>query len=273
MRLRFRRAAVAAAACLSLLSFLGGCAGLQGRRSRPEEVSLPAPADVYEQVLQEQGKVTTLSGTAKVRLQGMEKTVQFEGVVACSRKGALRLEVLDFWDHVVFLAILRGGLLSTYSVGDKTYFQGPAGPAELKRFLGIPLEGQDLINLILGDPFFVPMDEPRLRLSNDNGNLLLDAEDEPRRVRYLTWLDRDDKRALRSYLVRSDPAGGTLSLQVSYGRHREVGSSDFPFRIRVADSANQEVLSVEYESIELDRALDERLFEFTPPADSERVTW
>ena len=185
----------------------------------------------------------------------------------------MRFEVLDFWDHVVFLALVRKGVLVTYSVGDNEYFEGTADAGQLERVMGVPVRGTDLIDLVLGNPFFVAMEDPRLGVSRDEEGLVLDAEDQGRGIRYLVWMDPLN-RPFRSVLVRS-PAGGAPAgdLQVAFGKYREVQSCPFPFRIRVSDNANQELIAIEYESVTLGGDLGEELFQFTPPADAERVTW
>ena len=59
-------------------------------------------------------------------------------------------------------------------------------------------------------------------------------------------------------------------LQVDYGRYRRVGSVVFPHRIRVAATASQRVLQVDYQRVLLNESLEEDLFEFEPPAGAAR---
>lgn len=267
-----RRSGQHAIVCL-LLAILFGCSVLNGRPGTVDERNFPRAADLYSEILHKSGQATRLVGTAKVRLHGLHKTIQLGGVIACSRDGYLRFEILDFWDHVVFLAILRREVFLTYSVADNEYFEGPADPAQLEKVLGIPLRGAVLLELMLGNPFFVAMENPRLHVSSDEEGLVLDAEDLALGLRYLVWVDPLN-RPFRSVLVRSpsggDPAG---NLQVAFERYREIDSFQFPFRIRVSDTGNQEVLAIDYESVTLGGDFREELFQFTPPPDAERVTW
>ena len=59
-------------------------------------------------------------------------------------------------------------------------------------------------------------------------------------------------------------------LRVDYGRYRRVGSVVFPHRIRVAATASQRVLQVDYQRVLLNESLEEDLFEFEPPEDAVR---
>ncbi len=195
-----------------------------------------------------------------------------DAVVVCDRAGRLRLEVLDWLNHVVFLAIFDPRRFLTFSAPDNRYMEGPDDADQIQEMLGIPLEAEQLAALALGDPFFLPLTEPSVHLSVDQGALLLDVEGTGAGPRYLVWLD-ERKRPERMIVVRAHGGGRALSdLQVEYGRYRQIDSVSFPYLIRVVDTGSKGVLEVDYQRILLNEPLGADLFQFTPPAGAMQST-
>jgi hypothetical protein len=192
-------------------------------------------------------------------------------VIACDRDGRLRFEVLDWLNHVVFLALFDKKGFLTYSVPDNQYADGPDDPARIQEILGIPLTAEELVALALGDPFFLSITDPIISVSVEQGTLLLDAEQPSFGPRYRVWLD-ERRRPERMFVMRPYQGwGGIGDLRVDYGRYRRVGSVVFPHRIRVAATESQRVLQVDYQRVLLNESLEEGLFEFVPPEGAVRA--
>jgi hypothetical protein len=252
------------------LLVIAGCPGRPGPSIRFDEADLKDPEALYLEILGHGEQIRTLQGTARLRLQANKEKASLDAVIACDREGRLRFEVLDWLNHVVFLALFDKKGFLTYSVPDNQYADGPDDPARIQEILGIPLTTEELVSLALGDPFFLPITDPILSLSVDQGALLLDAKPPSLGPRYRVWLD-ERNRPERMFVLRPYQGRRAVGdLQVDYGRYRQVGSVVFPHRIRVAATASHRVLQVDYHRVLLNESLEEDLFEFEPPEDAAR---
>ena len=251
---------------ISCLLALAGCPKRPAPPIPFDEADLPDPEALYLEILSHAEQVRTLQGTARLRLQTETEKASLDAVIVCDRNGRLRFEVLDWLNHVVFLALFDKKGFLTYSVPDNQYAEGPDDSAGIQEILGIPLTAEELVRLGLGDPFFLSLRDPVLRVSVDQGVLLLDARPSSLGPRYQVWLD--ERRRPERMLVIGPYRGGRAvgDLRVDYGRYRQVGSVLFPHRIRVATTASEHVLQVDYQRVLLNESLEEDLFEFEPPA-------
>ncbi len=254
------------------LLVLFGCPKRPAPSMFPPGAILPDPETCYLELLNRSGQVRTLQGMARIRLETGQEKATLDAVIACDRQGRLRFEVLDWLNHVVFLALFDRQGFVTYSAPENEYAEGPDEPARIEEILGIPLKAEELAALALGDPFLLPVTDPTLRLTVDRGALLLDVESSSLGPRYLVWLD-EGTRPERVFVMRPRQGReGIGDLQVDYGRYRKSDAVDFPYRIRVTATGLQDVLQVDYQRILLNESLDEGLFSFTPPTGATNVT-
>jgi hypothetical protein len=260
-----------AASLLVLCCFLAGCSAWTWGREIGFVGPLPEGSELFRSL--EAQKVTSLTGSARIRLRNLkqlQKTVEFDADIACSsRCGFCRLEGVDLWGHVFFLAILRQGILTTYWAAEQAYSEDPADAEHLGRIMGLSVSGPELIELILGNPFFKGLGGTDLEVSRDAEGLVAKAGAAESPFRYKVWLD-PSLRPLRTRLEGAAPLSGMV---VAYDRYRLIGDQSFPGRIRVFDGNSREILCLTYENVSLDEPLDPELFEFTPPEGTERVSW
>lgn len=255
------------------LFLFSGCSSWGGHTDRLENVVLPDPAHLYNKILNTSGKVKSLKGAARIHIRAEERRTRPEAVIACDRSGRLRFEVFDFLGHVVFLAFIRDQSFFAYSVSDNRYLEEAAGAGTLRGILGVSLTGGELIALILGSPFFVPLESPVLHVQSDRGSILLRASHEESGVGYRVRVDPQG-RAIQSILTtqtgnRAQPE----TLQVDFGRYKQVNGIEFPHRIRVAEPGGEAFFEIIYQKIVLNEDLQEELFRFVPPEDAEEMTW
>jgi len=255
-----------------LLLLITGCAFLAGPAKPPELDSLPEPNVIYGKILEQAHAVKTLRGTARVRIQTEEGSRRLDALIACDREGRLRLEVMDFLGHVLFLALIRDGTFAAYSITENQYLEKPADPETLQEVVGVATGWEGLIALALGSPIFIPMESPSLRIGQDHGLLILDAEDPTVGLHYRIRLDAQG-RPTQSKCVSTRAGLEERVMQVDFERYQGVNHIAFPFRILVKDETGQRSLSVRYQDIFLNETLDEDLFRFVPPASAGELKW
>lgn len=217
------------------------------------------------------GHLKSLEGTAKLRIHTAVRKARFDATLLCERPARVRLEVTDFLDHLIFLVLIRNDLLMTYSVPENLFARGRAVPEQVQAFLGVPLDVEDLVSLILGSPFFVPLKSPELDVSFDGGMVLLKATELARGLSYKVRVDRY-WRPVESLLEQKCPGKGMRQrIRVEFQKYRQIDSLDFPFRIRVTDERSGWYSVIHFQSLSLNPDLPEDLFEFTPPKDADTV--
>ena len=201
------------------LTAFSGCLKRPGPSVRFDEADLSDPEATYREILSRCEAIRTLQGTAHLRLQTEQQKASLDAVIACDRHGRLRFEILDLLNHVVFLAIFDPKGFLTYSVSENEYMEGPEDPEQIREMLGIPLQAEELTALALGDPFFLPVSDPIVRISVDQNALLLDVGSSGLGPRYLVWLD-ENKRPAKMFVMPTLQRG--KGHRGSSGRIRKV---------------------------------------------------
>lgn len=251
---------------IALLAAPSGCVKRAGPSVPFDKADLSAPEAIYREIRGSAERIRSLQGTAHVEVRTEERKVGLDAVIVCDRRGRLRLEVHDWLNHVVFLALFRPDGFLTYSPAENEYREGPNETGRIQEILGIPLQAEQLAALALGDPLFMPLEEPILRASLDGDALLLDIEVPGVGPRALLWLD-EERNTRRVFVIPSpNRAGSGWNLQVDYGRHRKVDAVPFPHQIRIATADASRFLQVDYQRVLLNQPLEEDLFRFVPPA-------
>jgi hypothetical protein len=255
-----------------LLSLPSGCLKRAGPSIPVDETELPDPEAIYREILDRGARVHSLQGTAHLRLQTEQQKASLDAVIACDRQGRLRFEILDWLNHVVFLALFDAEGFLTYSASENEYSEGPEDAEQIQELLGMPLKAAELTALALGDTFFLPLLDPTARMSVDGNSLLLDVESAGSQPRYLVWLD--DARRPERMLVILPHSGAEVArnLHVEYGRYRQIDGVSFPHLVRVAVSGSESFLQVDYQRVLLNEPLPEDLFRFLPPEGAKQVS-
>jgi hypothetical protein len=254
------------------LTASSGCLKRPGPSVPFDETDLSDPETIYREILGRCEAVRTLQGAAHLRLRTEQQKASLDAVIACDRQGRLRFEILDLLNHVVFLAIFNPQGFLTYSASENEYMEGPEDSEQIRQMLGIPLKAAELTALAFGDPFFLPVPDPIVRISVDQNALLLDVEASGLGPRYLVWLD-ENKRPAKMFVIRPYSGGrGIGDLHVEYGKYRTIEGVSFPHRIRVAVTGSERFLQVDYQKVLLNESLEEDLFRFVPPEGATQST-
>jgi len=241
----------------------------------PQAHPLPLdPQTLCRTFLERDARVRSLEGTARLRVETEERAARLDATLVIERPASLRCEINDFLDHLQFLAVVRNGVLSTYSVPENLFSTGPVLPARVEEFLGVALNEEELISLLLGSPLFVAVKAPVCDEPPPGGQGVLRVTESGAGISYAVRLDRDG-RPEEIFLERSGPggAGATNRLRVVFEEYRQVDQTAFPFRIRVWEEGRERHFQVEYDEVQLNRPLPGGLFAFDPPADAERAIW
>ena len=258
---------------VNLLMGLSGCASRQPSAGMWDEATLPAAQALYDELLNRAARVKTLEGTMKLRIHTDERKARMDATLVCERPGNLRFEVTDFFDHVLFLAVIQKEYLTAYNVPENLYFQGQALPARIETLLGIPLRVDELTPMILGSPFILPLNNPVLSISLDQGMALLHMAEPSEGFSCKIRVDRKGQPIESTIEKRNIRNGETVRILVTFQKYKLKNTIEFPFRIRVTDEKSGWYFQIDYHEITLNRKIQKDLFMFTPPAGAERMVW
>jgi hypothetical protein len=250
----------------ALLAGAAGCASQKGYLP-PSDLTLPDASRLYETISRRCQGITSLEGSAHVRLIRSGKKARVEEVVAIRRPSSLRMETMDFWGHTVFLVILHNGKCLTYAPGERRYQVGEEALDELRNLIGFACEPDEMVRLLLGDPLYTetgPASE--VAISSDEGYYRLDiGSGNGTGARYSLWVGQGDL-PVRSLMV-SPPRGGTWvrGFQVEYGRYTKTDGIDFPLSLVISDPSSGSRLEVEYASVSLNTIMGDDVFDMNVP--------
>jgi hypothetical protein len=226
---------------------LAGC-GLRGPASR----ALPpatAPQLVAE-LAARRAAVTSLR--ARARLRAGLKSAWVRQAILVRRPAAVRIDVLSPVGLALALGA-DGGILWAYPPAERTRYEGPATPANMRRVLGAPIALSDVVDILLGvPPARVPTGAPRLTVTSAGEyRLALPLEDGEQ----LVWFAGDPLAVRRAEEIHD----GGPSLRVAFDDYED----GFPRTIALDAPGTGAVVNLTYAAVEPNAVLDPGLF--APP--------
>ncbi|MBE4751435.1 DUF4292 domain-containing protein [Corallococcus sp. ZKHCc1 1396] len=242
----------AAAIFLALL-----CSACPKRLEFGPEGRIEDAQTLYQHVQQRQGQVVTLEGDSKLRVDSPQGSGTLSTFLSVTRPGLIHLETYDFFNRPVASLVSNGARFGVYQAQGNTYYQGPASPENVSRFLPIVLPSEELVAVMLGQVPLLPPESMTLAL------------DEKERVYVLTLVRgaatqtlRVDPRHLR--VVKSE-VRGVPGYDLAFEDFKQRGELLFPGKvILTADQADTR-LELRYTEITLNGRPDLTLYELTPP--------
>lgn len=183
---------------------------------------------------------------AEVTIRRGARIQRFTGVLLVKPPASLRFEALSPFGQPFLLLTVSGGALSAFYVAENLALSGPVNERTTGRWLGVPLEAEDVVGLLIGrvtpgrglrEAEVLPPDAdgPSLRLAGEH-----------RRVRL--WMDFETGE------VHKAEIGGRTSLVVIYTRapgapvpqdiHASAGP-DFEARVHYQEPAIATGISAE----------------------------
>src|SRR5215218_10329768 len=164
---------LAAAMFLTLL-----CTGCPKRMDFGPQGEVTDPAALLALVREAEGKVATLQGESRLRVDSPDAkgTVTLFGAIA--RPGMLHLETLDFFGKPLAVLVSDGRRFGLYQAQENRYYRGPATPENLSRFLPVVIPGEELVALMLGQAPRLAVAPVSVRSDAKEGGYVLTLEGE-----------------------------------------------------------------------------------------------
>jgi hypothetical protein len=252
---------VAAAMFLTLL-----CTGCPKRMDFGPKGEVKDPAALLALVREAEGKVATLQGESRLRVDSPDAkgTVTLFGAIA--RPGLLHLETLDFFGKPLAVLVSDGRRFGLYQAQENRYYRGPASPENLSRFLPVVIPGEELVSLMLGQAPRLPLTPVSLRPDPDAGGYLLTLEGE------LPTRDGKSVKATQvltvhptHYRVLRSEVSGVSAYGLTFSEFMQSGAVTFPRRSLLEAPSAGTTLVLNYTDVTLNGPPDLTMFELTPP--------
>jgi hypothetical protein len=137
------------------------------------------------------------------------------------------------------------------------YYQGPASPENVSRFLPVVLPSEELVAVMLGQVPFIPAERKTLELDRGEG------------VYVLTLLRGQVTQRLQVHtkyhrVVRSE-VRGVPGYDLSFDDFQEQGAVVFPKEVKLTAEVAETELRLRYSDVTLNASPDLTLYELTPP--------
>jgi hypothetical protein len=240
---------VRARSILLLALSLASCA----RRAPPPDLSLD-PDALLAQVREAAGRVTSVRGQARVRVEGAAGGA-VAAFVAAQRPDRLHLEALDFFGNPAAVLATGDGRLAIYDARDRRFYRGGATAENVGRLVPLALPPEDLVAVLCGAP---PLGGEAMRAEPGPGYVTLELRDGARtttlRVRAGAAVARASVRA---------PGG---AYEVTYGLPGSVEGTMLPGDITVSSDRPKVRVQLGWVDFEANAPLEAALFRLEPPA-------
>jgi hypothetical protein len=245
-----------AAAAIFLALLCSGCPkridfGPQGRITQAEEL--------FRLTREAQSQVVTLQGDGKLRVESPQGSGTVSAYLAASRPGLLRVEMFDFFNRPIAVLVTDGQRFGLFQSQENKFYQGPATPGNLSRFLPVALPSEELVSVMLGQVPFLPAD--RMTLDVDEKERLYVLTLQKGAVSQVLHIDPKHLRVVRSS-VR-----GIRTYDLEYDHFKERGALVFPHEVTLRASSADTSLGLRYTDITLNESPDLTLFDLSAPED------
>jgi hypothetical protein len=217
------------------------------------------PAAALAQVQAGQAAVQRVQGEARTRVRSPQGGGSVRQFLAAEKPDRLHLEVLDFFGNPALVLVTGDGRFALLDARQKVLYRGRATPANLARLVPLPLPAEDLVTLVCGG---APLLAGRpVQLATQGSNVVLTVEGDGTVERLRLGEGARVEQADREVAGGAGPGSYTVKLG---DRTRRAGLW-FPDRVELRSDPARVQFGLEWTEVELNGALDPKLFELAPP--------
>ena len=202
-------------------------------------------------------RVTSVQGLAKVKVHSPDTKLNGTQVILAEKPDRLRAETLSPFGSPILLLAADGEKLGVLLPSRNLYYTGVASPANLGRFIRIPLRLADLVSVLLYQPPMIDAwSEEGFELV-EGGWLLIRSGS----LRHQELTFNGERQLVElSYFDRDK-----LLLKITFGKFAEAGDR-FPLFFGIELPEQETTASLEFSDPELNGQLKSGIFQLAPPA-------
>lgn len=233
------------------------CSGCPHRIEFGPEGLIEDPEKLFTLVSQAQANLITIQGDAKLHVSSPQGSGTLSMFLAISRPGLLHMETFDFFNRPVAALVSDGQRFGLYQTEGNTFYQGPASPENVSRFLPVVLPSEELVAVMLGQVPFIPSERKTLELDRGEGVYVLKLFRGP-----VTQTLQVHPKYYR--VVRSE-VRGVPGYDLAFDNFKQEGPALFPKEVKLIAQGASTELRLRYSDVTLNASPDLTLYELTPP--------
>lgn len=250
---------------LIVLLSLVGCA-TRPPAPAPIEALLPhrSPQSLLVPLDRHWHRVSALRAMARLAVTSPEGRYSTRQTFLWQRPSLLRLDVVSVLGQPAMTLVADAQQAAIYYPQQGVFFHGPATAANLARFIGLPLDAQDVAHLLTGDVRLLSQPPGgSLAVQVDRGAYLVRFLDQAGELVQDLWIESDQE--LPSRVVRYTTQAVPV-VDVSYTDFRVLTEAfSFPFQVVVWLPQAQTELRLQYLAVDLNPDLPDNVFQLSPP--------
>lgn len=229
---------------------------------------LPSPVQVLTAAAEGRQRLRSFSSDVTADTFTREGRVKArKSVVVADRSGRLRIEAVVPPVGTIATLVSDGHRFALYDLRKKRFYQGPATPSNLARLLPIRLRGQEIAQLLFGEPPLVAPAPKSMKLDRCRSHYTLELEDIARGARQTVSVDAVTLVPVRTELR----VGDKLAYRVTFAEHRRVRGVLIPHKVRYEAPGDEVDLLLTHEDVVLDETFEDASFRLDPPTGAEIV--
>ncbi len=250
---------------LAFLLSLAACAPHPPAREAPGVSAAGRPPEAILQTFEQRWQaVEELRALARVSVTSVQGRYSTRETFMWRRPSALRLDAVDVFGQSAMVLVADDVRASIYYPHQGVFFQGPSTAANLSRFIGLPLDVEDVAHLLAGHIQPGPKHPwawvdyqwdhgaHLLRFVGAGGELLQDA-----------WVDAD--QLLPARVIRYT-GRGELAVDALYADFQTLTEAfPFPFSLTISLPLAQTELRIRFIKVDLNSGLTPSTFHLSPP--------
>ncbi|XXF80611.1 DUF4292 domain-containing protein [Myxococcaceae bacterium GXIMD 01537] len=233
------------------------CSGCPKRIEFGPEGPIQDAERLYQLVKESQDDVASLQGDGKVRVESPQGSGTLSLFLALSRPGLLHLETFDFFNRPVASLTANQARFGLYQPRDNTWFEGPASPANVSRFLPVAMPAEELVAVMLGQVPLLPPERMTLSLDEKEGVYVLTLYKGA--VTQVLQVHPKFHRVVRSELR------GVSAYDLAYEDFDDKQTLVFPRKVKLMVPRAKTELEVRYTEVTLNGPVDLSAFELAAP--------
>ncbi|MCB9730211.1 MAG: DUF4292 domain-containing protein [Deltaproteobacteria bacterium] len=242
--------------------------GCRTRRTPLPDDALTEPAQVLALVrahAEGAGAIHSLSAEARVSFYSAHGARKGKMIILARRPASLHFSALSPTDDLVAFLASDGERFTSFERGSDVCEVGPACARNVGRLLPIPMEGAELVGLLVGQVPVIEHERAVMSWDARAGAYRLDLQDGARQQRL--WVEHGSGAVRRVELWRGDER----EVSVAYDDRHLHGGIDLPHEIRVEAARDAIDLKVRYREVELNGTLDDDAFAIPCPEGTRAV--
>lgn len=233
------------------------CSGCPHRIEFGPEGPIDDPEKLFSLVSQAQANLITIQGDAKLHVSTPQGSGTLSMFLAISRPGLLHMETFDFFNRPVAALVSDGQRFGLYQTEGNTFYQGPASPENVSRFLPVVLPSEELVAVMLGQVPFIPAERKTLELDRDEGVYVLKL--------FRGSVTQTLQVHTKFYRVVRSEVRGVPGYDLAFGNFKQEGAALFPKEVKLIAQAAETELRLRYSDVALNAPPDLTLYELAPP--------